>query len=242
MIETPGRNQGLESGHQWTAVTQQDQLLEWSMDTSGEFTQGPLEMGFFKGNKIGLNLEPGQLALLATGSQLRAVFLDGGHVLDIGTRSGQIQPESRLIFLAIDRPLDLRWTFGSPIDLPGPGKRHIIGNCQLNISEPSRFFDTFLEKTAASDSDSVTENIEKVTRQTLTEFLASACSEGPGFQACLQTTLMSLKAESLTEDLLGFGLTCSHLALYTAQPPVEDGAEATEHEETAGHSRHLAHN
>ena len=219
-----------------------DLLLEWSMDRSGEFIQGPLDLGILQGKKISLNLEHAQLAILAAGPDLRAIYLDGSHILDVGSGPDQVSPECRLLFLATDRPLDLRWTFGSPIDLPGPGRRHIIGNCRLTISNPSHFFDAFLGEIIAPDPDTITEDVEKVARRMLTDFLAAACAEGPGFQVCLQTTLMNLQAQSLSEDLTGYGLTCTHLALYTAQPPVENGTDGLDNEETAGHSGHLFHN
>lgn len=237
-----GRNPVLESDVQGTVLPRQNQLLEWSMDTSGDFIQGPLDLAFLKGKTVCLNLDPGQLALLAEGSRLRTIYLDGGHILKVGSDPGQIPPESSLVFLATDCPVDLRWTFGSPIELPGPGIRHVIGNCQLNISNPSRFFAAFLGKAGPIDLENVSDDIEKAARQALTDYLAAACSDGPGFQACLQTTLMSLPAETLTEDLLGSGLTCTHLALYTAQPPVENENEGQEDAETAGHSWQLTHN
>ena len=53
---------------------------------------------------------------------------------------------------------------------------------------------------------------------------------------------MGLLPDTLSEDLAEYGLSCDHLSLYTAQPPVEDGHGEPSSEETAGHSQHLAHN
>ena len=199
-------------------------------------------MTLFRGKKIFLNLAEDQLALLISRRELRAIFLDGGHILDVGTRPGQIDPADSLLFLSVNHLLDLRWTFGNPVDLPGPEKRHIIGNCSLALVGPALFYEEFLKQAEHIDAPAVKEAVENVTRRTLTDYLDTACSGGPGLQACLQTTLMGLQPETLSEELAGFGLGCTQLALYTAQPPVESCAETATDEETAGHSRQLTHN
>lgn len=242
MNSTANNNLTPNSKRPWTVLPDHDHPLEWCMNPEGDFLQGPLEMAFLRGKKIFLNLESGQLALLTTGETLRAVFLDGGHILDVGPHPGQINADSLLVFLAADHPLDLRWTFGNPLDLTGPGKRHIIGNCRLHISSPTLFWEHFLKRTDPIDAASVLDAIERTTRQTLTSFLDSACSESVGDQAGLQTTLMGLQPDTLSEDLASCGLSCAHLSLYTAQPPVENGNGEPGSEETAGHSPHLAHN
>jgi hypothetical protein len=233
---------GIDSGRKWTALPDNDHPLEWCMNPEGEFLQGPLEMAILRGKKILLNLESGQVALLVAEERLRAIFLEGGHVLDVGTRPGQVNPLSSLIFLAVDQPLDLRWTHGSPIDLPGPTRRHVIGNCSLQISAPARFFEHFLRQAESQDVQTLLDAMERTTRNSLTDFLTAASGEGSGDSAGLQTTLMSLQAETLSDDLADCGLTCTHLALYTAHPPVESWNGDPDRQETAGHSPQLAHN
>lgn len=235
-------SQGLDSGRSWTALPDRDPPLEWTMDAEGPFFQGPLEMEFLRGKRVFLGLEENQLAMLAVADELRAVFLDGGHILEVGTRPGQISPDSSLIFLAVDRAPALRWTYGSPIALPGPVKCHVIGSCSLQVTGPGRFFASFLKSPRSRDAKTLQDALEKNVRQTLTEHLLTACTESPCDRAALQSTLMNLQAEALSEDLSACGLSCTHLALYTAQPPVEHGNEEAHAQETAGHLPQLAHN
>lgn len=229
----------LNSGRDWTAIPDQDKLLEWSLDPEGDFLQGPLDLTCMRGKKVFLNLMDEQLALLTEEDELRAIYLDGGHVLDIGSRQGQISPQSRLYFLDPNRSIVLRWTFGSPIALPGEPVQHIIGACHLNVTGPTPFFLNFLKAAPVPDLVDLCEQIETVTRKALAELLDGGFTED---QVGLQTTLMSLEPDSLGDGLLGFGLSCSHLALYTAQPPIEDGPGGLPDQEFTGQKPQLAHN
>jgi hypothetical protein len=242
MSSHPAISQALDSGRRWTALPEQDQPLEWSMDGRGSFLQGPLEMEFFRGRKVFLNLTEGQLALLVEQDDLRAVYLDGGHILDVGTRPGQVGIKSSLIFLAIDMLPVLRWTFGNPLALPGPARRHIIGSCELLLNGPSRFHAAFLCDPANLAPEILSDRIEKTVRQCLSDYLVESCPPDAEGSAELQSILMNLQADVLSEELSGFGLTCNHLALYTSDPPVEGSPGGQAEHETAGHSPQLAHN
>ena len=239
MSDTDTLRTGLGSGRAWTALPDQDKLLEWSLDPDGDFLQGPLDLICMRGRKAFLNLADEQLALLAVNDQLQAIYLDGGHVLDIGMRPDQIDPQGRIYFLDPGRVVELRWTHGNPIALPGNQSRHIIGSCQLTVTGPSRFFEQFISNVPVPDLLDVRDQIETVTRTTLIEFLGSGQADD---QASLQSTLMNLSPDSLTEELLSFGLCCRQLALYTAEPPVEDCLTSGPGEEFAGQNPQFAHN
>jgi hypothetical protein len=239
MNDTDTPRTALGSGRDWTALPDQDKLLEWSLDSDGDFLQGPLDLICMRGRKAFLNLADEQLALLAVEDQLQAIYLDGGHVLDIGLRPGQINPQGRLYFLDASRFVDLRWTHGSPIALPVSPSRHIIGTCQLVVTGPSRFFEQFIQNAPVPDLMDIQDQIEAVTRTTLIDFLSSGQADD---QASLQSTLMNLSPDSLTEELQGVGLACRQLALYTAQPPVEDCLTPVPGEEFTGQNPQFAHN
>lgn len=236
------RGRNLDAGRRWSALPDNDPPLEWCMDPEGPFFQGPLEMEFLRGKRIFLGLEEQQLAMLAVAEELRAVFLDGGHILEVGTRPGQISPDSSLIFLAVDRAPALRWTFGSPIALPGPVKCHVIGSCSLQVTGPGRFFAAFLKSPRGRDAKTLQDALEKKVRLALTEHLVTSCADSPCDPAALQSILMNLQADTLGEDLAPCGLACTHLALYTAHPPVEHWNQDPATQETAGHLPQLAHN
>ena len=185
MSQRIGHIPGLDPDSMETVLPDNAHPLEWCMNDKGEILQGPLEMTYLGGKKIVLNLAPDQVGLLTAAGKLRTIYLDGGHILDVGTRPGQIHPDWQMVFLAADRPLNLRWTFGNPIALPGPEKRHIIGICDLAITGPADFFDHFLQSLPDLDARVLLDAVERVTRQALIDYLDLACCQGMGGQACL---------------------------------------------------------
>lgn len=236
---------GLNSGRQWTALPDQDKPLEWCMDASGAFLQGPLDLTCLRGKKVLLNLEEDQLALYTVDQELRAIYLDGGHILDVGNRQGQISPQGRLFFLALNQPLNLRWSHGNPLDLPGFESQHIIGNCQVLVTGPSLFYEHFIKPASLpemQDLQDITDALDNVVSKALAGYLGTPGHVTTIDPASLQSTLMNLQAETFNEDLLYCGLSCSHLALYTAQPPVEAWSSESYEQERTGQSPRLAHN
>jgi len=182
------------------------------------------------------------MALLAEKGELKAIFLDGGHILDVGHRPGQVSTQSQLFFLIGGHKLDMRWTFGSPLSLPGSAKRHIIGNCSLTINGPARFFRSFLADTDHFEAADLLDEVEKKTRKVLEDYLMEANSDKSYEPAEWQAALLHLQAETLSEELDSLGLSCDHLALYTAEPPVEHGSSPQINTEMAGQIPDFAHN
>jgi hypothetical protein len=233
---------GLNSGRSWTALPDQEQALEWSLDPAGDFVQGPLKLVFMRGKRILLNQEEGQLALLQEAGELRAVYLEGGHILEVGTQQGQASPESSLIFVSCAQPVHLRWTHGNPIDLPWVGKQHLIGSCSLVVAGPAAFYDKFMRGQSTIEAPLIRDAMESVARQALMDYLTGTRIGEQADPVGLQSTLMNLQAETLSDELAPFGLDCVHLSLYTAAPPVEEGTEPASAEERAGHPGQLTHN
>jgi len=193
--------------------------------------QGPLDLEFLRGRKISVVLEPGQMAMLIQDSELKAVYLDGAHYLDIGHGSHQVPAESSLIFLAANRHINL-----------------MIGGCSLTIDGPARFYRTFLDTPDMPESDFLVCLIDQFVRGVLEEFLGSlfdpAAAPSP---AEIQSRLTRLTPKDLADDLAPCGLSCVNLALYTAAPPVDDefapqAEQETDDHETAGHLNVVEHN
>ena len=221
MTRNPNDVKGLNSGRTWTAVPAPGCPAAWTLDSNREFLKGPLALAEFCGHRISFFLEDGQFGFLAQDEELQAVYLDGGHNLEIGELPGQIHPDGRLYLLAADRPVILRWTNKRPLtldNLPGPG---IIGSCTLQISAPGRFFQAFLGQDASCNEACLAVAMDLVARETLEGILGVACSVGGADSATIQSTLTRLGHEDLSEELDEYGLACSQLAVYTAAPPVE---------------------
>ena len=220
------RYQGEPLGNfrRWASMPAEGVPLEWSVDPAQGSIQGPLDLEFLRDKRMTLLLEDGQQALLIQDGQLRAVFLDGLHHLEIGSGKGQISPAGRLLFLAMDAPLQLSWSRNNPLRW-GPDERDtLIGSCALRIAWPGRFFGTFLLGVDSPDPGFVERLIDQAVRGLFEEVMKDFAGDGLD-AAALQARMMRLSPGDLNEDLNEFGLACTHLAVYTAAPPAEDLAQ-----------------
>lgn len=222
---------GLKSGRDWTVMPADGEAYEWSIDPAQGLIQGPLDLEFLRGHRVALNLGEGQIALLVKGRLLQAVFLDGGHVLDIGGGDGQIPPECRLVFMAQSRGLDVAWSRHEPLDLELEAP--VIGRCTLAVTGPRRFYETFLAGLEARDEPF----LMRLMRQTVQAALAGVLDGADPDPGQLQTRLTALDPAELDEELAPCGLSCVGAAFYTATPPVEEGTAAG-----AGQFKAVRHN
>ena len=237
---------GLQNGRDWESLPADEGPLEWTLDHRHGLIQGPLDLEFLRGRKISLVLETGQMAMLIQDDDLKAVYLDGAHYLDIGHGSHQVPAESHLIFLATNRHINLNWSPQAPLRL-GPNRDEaLIGGCSLTIDGPARFYRTFLNTPDMPDPDFLVHLIDQLVRGVLEEFLGdlfdSAATHEP---AEIQSRLTRLVPEELADDLAPCGLACVNLAIYTAAPPVEDEfvpQVAQGPQETSGHLDGVGHN
>jgi hypothetical protein len=195
--------------------------MQWSVDRESGLVQGPLDLGFLNDQRILLSLEPGQLALLVGENRLQAVYLDGGHQIQVGNNPNQVPTTSSLIFLAADQPIQFRWTKLDPVHWNNRHDIEAIGHCSLHIDAPTRFYGAFLEDTTCWDEQSINRAIDAATREALRSILEPSCPESSLSEAEVQSRLMELSVEELSEGLASYGLACSQLALYTATPPAE---------------------
>jgi hypothetical protein len=237
---------GLQSGREWDTLPPDEGPLEWSLDHRQGLIQGPLDLEFLRGRKVSLVLEPGQMALLTQDDDLKAVYLDGAHYLDIGHGNHQVPADGKLIFLAADRNIHLNWSHETPLRLGENCDEELIGGCSLAIDGPARFYRTFLDTPEMPDPDFLGRLVDQLVRGVLEEFLGvmfdSTSNPGP---AEIQSRLMRLTPEDLADHLVPCGLACVNLALYTAAPPVEEEfvpQVVQGPEETSGHLDEVRHN
>ena len=165
-------NHGLKNGRDWTVMPADGEAYEWSIDPAQGLIQGPLDLEFLRGHRVALNLGEGQIALLVEGRLLQAVFLDGGHVLDIGGGDGQIPPECKLVFMAQTRGLDVSWSRSEPLDLEHEAE--VIGRCTLAVSGPRRFYETFLAGLEAWDEPFLMRLMRQTVQAALADVLDGA--------------------------------------------------------------------
>jgi len=216
-------NSGLASGRKWSVAPIKDAPVAWSIEADKGYIQGPLDLEFLRGKKLSLVLTKGQQALLVHNGQLRAVYLDGVHYLEIGTGRRQIDPSCRLIFLAMDKPLRLSWSRSAPLCWGPQAQQTLIGSCDLRIEWPSRFFGTFLQGVPAPDPDFTVRLIEQMVRGLFESILQTVAeTEAAPGDTEIQAHLMRLTPQDLNDELNANGLNCTHLAVYTSAPPLED--------------------
>jgi len=225
------QQQGLGNGRNWAAVPGETETYEWSVDPEHGLVQGPLDLEFLRGHRIHLSLAEGQIALLIQGPDLRAVYLDGGHILDIGRGDQQIPPECHLIFVATGRGLDTRWTRNAPLDLGH--QTDVIGSCALGVTAPTRFYATFLAGNDTWDEAFIARVVHQTVSAAMTEILDGVADD----PVRLQTRLTGLDPSELDDELAPYGLSCYRIALYTSAPPVESDSV-----ETAGQFTPAGHN
>ena len=235
-------DQGLDHGRDWESLPPEEGPLEWTLDHRQGLVQGPLDLEFLHGRRMSLMLEPGQMALLIHDDDLKAVYLDGAHFLDIGHGTHQVPADGSLLFLAADRDINLNWSRHEPLKVGENRQEALIGGCSLTIDAPARFYRTFLDTPETPDPGFLIRLVDQVVRGALEEFLGTmlegVASEGPGG---LQSCLTRLTPADLADDLVPCGLACLNLAVYTAAPPV-DSEYTGQAEETAGHLHPVRHN
>lgn len=223
----PHAGSGLSNGRNWSVAPTAEAPVAWSIEADQGAIQGPLDLEFLRGKRLSLVLSEGQQALLVHKGQLRAVYLDGAHYLEIGTGRQQIDPSCHLIFLAMDEPLHLNWSPSAPLRWGPLAHQTLIGSCALRIEWPRRFFDTFLQGVPMPDPDFTVRLIQQMVRGAFESILQTdGETEAPPSAAEIQARLTGLTPQDLNEELNTNGLNCTNLAVYTSAPPIEDGQSA----------------
>ncbi|MDX2473290.1 MAG: hypothetical protein QNL91_06230 [Candidatus Krumholzibacteria bacterium] len=215
--------EGITSGRRWSALPTEGQPIEWSLDPKQGRIQGPLDLEFMRDQRMSLILEEGQQALLVQDGQLKAVYLDGAHYLEVGEGKRQIDPSCQLMFLALEESLQMSWSCSTPLQWGPQEHQALIGSCSLRVEWPSRFFATFLQGHRNSDPGFTERLIDQMVRGLFAEILAvGEDNEAVPGPAQIQEHLMRLTPADLNDDLNACGLNCTQLAVFTLAPPIED--------------------
>ncbi len=217
-------NHHLSHGKNWGALPVEGASLHWSMEDGGPMVQGPFELKEHRGRRMLLHLEPGQYGLLVTEEQLRAVYLEGGHHLEIGNGPQQVPVDGSLILLSSDEPMPFR--FAGDCALKAPDGTGIIARGTLRLQKPARFYHRILRQAGRDwSSDSLLAVLTPVVREAFQDLLESCLEDTCGDTGTLQSALMTLDPSRLDEFLAPAGLYCASVAAYTDTPPVEDCAD-----------------
>ncbi len=193
--------------------------VEWSLDPAQGMIQGPLDLAFFLDHQLLLDLKADQVGLLTREGHLERILLGGRHLLDIGSGSSRIPPDRQLVLMVLDQVFALNWTRLNPVSWgPEPG-RHLLGECSLGIRGPAAFFNTFMAGSRHLEPAFLQRLIDQTLRGLLGQLLSGADFD-PASVAFpeLQARITRLGPDLLQDQLAGFGLTCTGLAVYTAAP------------------------
>ncbi len=217
----------------------QNNRVQWSLNPQGGPLQGPLDLGFFTGQTLCLDLSPKQVALVAGEGRLSRLFLGGHHILPVGTGIHLLSPNQRLIFLDLEQPFQFSFTRSDRVVWGQRARRSLLGACSVNIHSPEAFFASFLAGNEALDPGFVYRLLGQVIRSSLAETLTQILPEADdwGFQK-VQDCVLKLKPTILRAHCDPFGLVCTDLSLYIAPPPTHSITDG----ETAGQSYAIRHN
>lgn len=220
-----------------------DEVVAWSLDPHQGALQGPLDLGFFRGRTLQLDLRTDQVALITEGSRLSRLLPAGRHLLPVGTGPGSIAPDQHLIFLDQSENLQFAWSRSDPLVRDSGAGRSLMGDCEVAIADPRTFFTTFLAGNECIDPAFVGRLVDQLLRTSLPRVLtcALAGSTSPDFVA-LQNRLLDLEPQILEQDLGPCGLACVRLSLYAPGNGHPIGEEGPSETETAGQRDDLRHN
>ena len=225
---------GYQISRNWESEANSTDPIVWSVDSRQGTLQGPLDFHFLRGKRILLQLDREQIGLLTRAGQLKAVFLTGSHPLNIGCQAGQIHPESTLLFLATDRPLELHWQGDSQLwtgqEPESSLQLPLWGHCFCHIDGPERFFGAFLRHATELGESITTGVIDALVRSALASILTTKVGSSPPTWETWASFLTSLQPADLNPNLAEFGLICRELKVRTS--PQAPDAEPL----LAGHS------
>ncbi len=131
------------TGDVWEIGPGEREPVVWSFDPRDGVVQGPLDLRSFADASLLLQLRAGQTALLVQDGAPRRVWLEGAHLLPVGSQPAAIPPEARLFMLDTRSVLACRWGEVSPLRLPGGTTAR--GSCAFRIVAPSCFYEAFLQ-------------------------------------------------------------------------------------------------
>ena len=220
----------------WDQQPADERGQDIAVDPDGAFVQGPVSLTEYQGQSAFLYLQSGQVALLVQGDRLRAVYLDGGHHLEIGHGTHRIDADHEIYLLSTDA-IKLQWTKQNPLRCGPDEPMEIIGKCRLRVDAPARFYRAFWPVDRQTDAAAILQEVDRAVRESLGELLVPVDLGVKLSAAAFQSRLTQISAADLSEELAIWGLECISFAAYTAEPPVEGFLP-----ETAGQLSVFVHN
>lgn len=181
--------------------------LAWSVDDADGWLQGPLDLAYLGGHGLSLTLRAGQAALLVDDGRVLAAYGAGTH--DVAT-SGD--GPLRLLFFAAGPGPQLRWRAEAPL-IRGDGRAPVTGAADLDVTDPVRFFETFVAGGGVMDLSFVLVLVDRLV-QDIVAGLATATTTPP-------------RATDLEASLAPCGLACRRLALQDAGRPAAASTPAS---------------
>lgn len=217
--------QGINQNRRWESQPKDGDPIYWSVDSRHGVVQGPLDFRFLQGRRILLQLTSRQVALLTRNGELTAVFLEGGHPLSIGNQPDQVSPDSELIFLAADRPLDFTWRTDASLWISNgnesPERIRIRGRCACQVSGPAQFFAAFLRHSSNVDEPFTLKVIDVLIRSSIEQTVAKARRFAGAESAEVDVCLARLNPDDLNPILNELGLECTALEVQSASADLE---------------------
>lgn len=214
-----------------------DNLVEWTPSPEGYLAEGPLELTFFEGKTLVVNLDMDQLAFIQNSNTLHKIYMEGTHHLKVGSGSGETPVDSTLVFVRCDVPLTLRWRRQSSLLIDtGLAEGHQLplrGQCTLAITDPTMFYERILVGLEPLDQDRLGNVLDTMVRAQLESRLHNLVERRSLDPVQAQVLLAGLGAADLAEDLAEIGLGCVQLAVFTPTPePGDQQMHESTHEPT----------
>ena len=204
---------------QHTAVWQDhnsQKVVSWTPKQPPQAVEGPLDLDLFVDCVLDVDLAAGQLAFHEQDGQIRRVYLDGHHHLDIGHASGQVEPAGHLVFVRCDAPVTWHWRKGRVLIVDtgnGPTELPIRGACALQIDHPTTFFRAVLAGLDDHPHDRLVSVLDTLVRANLEQRVREVVEDQTIDPIRAQVLLESLEPADLNNDLADLGLACHQLTI-----------------------------
>jgi hypothetical protein len=193
------------------------EVVYWSIDSADGTVQGPLDLGFMKGKVLHLTLAAGQIALQIRKGKLQTIFLEGVHARRVGNMTGDLEPNSELLFLALDRPFAFAWRGQDAIwltdDQGDQYEMKISGEGACQIKGPEAFYAAFLRNAEHTGEPFAQRVIAALVRSQIEKKVNAEFDGSVQELTTLASNLGTLTPADINPLLSEFGLSCTMLSV-----------------------------
>jgi hypothetical protein len=194
----------------WEYVADAGLVHRCASPGEGAVVSGPHDLCFHAKRIIDLRLRQGELALVTSRGELRAVLMEGHHPLCVG-EAGECGATADCLvhFLDLQAALTIDWRQHLPVPgaVSGPTVRAAHGSFTVRITDPLRFHAALLR-------DRPGDGVENC-RETLGHFVPSliAIRLARGRREGTSQSPTALTPDCLAGELAEYGLTCTALSV-----------------------------